>query len=184
MSKKVAFIGHRTIGYGPIKERLKDAIQQELNSGCRYFTMGTHGEFDSMALNCCRDFRKIYKDIEIEVVITSLNKIKKVVDEDDFGRFDYTPYNDVKTVMYEIEDEHYKRQIIASNKQMIDTCDTLICYVNKNRSPSGARTAMNYAKRKGLNIINLYHEEDEPTFGMTKEEKEEYFKNFDKNLNK
>jgi hypothetical protein len=53
---------------------------------------------------------------------------------------------------------------------MIDTCDTLICYVNKKRSPSGAKTAMNYAKRKGLKIINLYHEEDEPTYSMTKEE--------------
>ena len=35
---------------------------------------------------------------------------------------------------------------------------------------------MNYAKRKGLEIINLYGEKDEPTYSMTKEEKEEYYK--------
>jgi hypothetical protein len=169
MSKKVAFIGHRQV-FQVIKDRLSEAIQQEINSGCRCFTMGTHGEFDSMALGVCREFRKIYKDIEIEVVITSLNKIKKVVEEDIFGKVEYTPYDDVKTVMYEIEDEHYKNQIVSSNKQMIDTCDTLICYVNKKRSPSGARTAMNYAKRKGLKIVNLYHDEDKQTYGMTKEE--------------
>ena len=58
---------------------------------------------------------------------------------------------------------------------MIDTCDTLICYVDKKRSPSGAKTAMNYAKRKGLKIINLFREEDDPTFGMTHEEKLEYW---------
>jgi hypothetical protein len=65
---------------------------------------------------------------------------------------------------------------------MIDNCDTLICYVNKKHNPSGAKTTMNYAKRKGLEIINLYDEKDDPTYGMTKEEKENYFyKMFKKN---
>ena len=41
---------------------------------------------------------------------------------------------------------------------MISTCDTLICYVNKKHNPSGAKLAMNYAKRKGLRVINLYNE--------------------------
>lgn len=29
---------------------------------------------------------------------------------------------------------------------------------------------MNYAKRKGLEIINLYDEKDDPTYGMRKED--------------
>ena len=60
---------------------------------------------------------------------------------------------------------------------MIDGCDTLICYVDPKRYRSGAKTAMNYAKRKGLKIINLYNEKDEPTYGMTKEEKDKYYTN-------
>lgn len=60
---------------------------------------------------------------------------------------------------------------------MIDKCDTLICYVDKKQKPSGAKTAMNYAKRKGLKIINLFKEEDSPTFGMTNDEKNNYFNN-------
>lgn len=78
--------------------------------------------------------------------------------------------------MYEIEETHYKRQIIESNHQMIDNSNTLICYVNKKHNPSGAKLAMNYAKRKGLKIINLYDEKDDPTYGITKEEKEDYYK--------
>lgn len=35
---------------------------------------------------------------------------------------------------------------------------------------------MNNAKRKGLEIINLYDEKDEPTYSMTKEKKEDYYK--------
>ena len=41
---------------------------------------------------------------------------------------------------------------------------------------------MNYAKRNGLKIINLYNEQDEPTYGMTKEQKEEYYNNLYKKL--
>jgi len=59
-----------------------------------------------------------------------------------------------------IEDLYFKRQIIESNKQMIDTCDTLVCYVDLKKYKSGAKMAINYAKRNGLKIINLYDEKD------------------------
>ena len=59
-------------------------------------------------------------------------------------------------VMYEIEELHYKQQIVASNKQMINACDTLICYVRPQAWRSGAQAIMNYAKKRGLKIVNLY----------------------------
>lgn len=74
---KAAFIGHRRIIAKDIEERLKNAIHTEIANGCTAFTMGTHGEFDSLALNMCRRLRSTYSDIEIEVVITSLNIVKK-----------------------------------------------------------------------------------------------------------
>ena len=151
--KKTAFIGHRLILQPDIKEKLIYAIEEQIQNGCNIFAMGTHGEFDKLALNTCREMKKIYPNIEIEVVITSLNSIKK-----QYGDFDCnTPYSDVKTTMYEIETEHFKRQIISSNMLMIDTCDTLICYVDEYAYKSGAETALQYAKNKALNIINLYN---------------------------
>ncbi|MGN0748469.1 MAG: SLOG family protein [Christensenellales bacterium] len=154
---RVCFIGHRNI-YENIREKIKETVENEIKNGCKFFTMGTHGEFDKMALSVCRELRETYKDIKIEVVITSFKTIEPIIDHDDiFGDEKYTPYEDVETIMYNIEETHYKRQIIESNHQMIDTCDTLICYVNKKHNPSGAKLAMNYAKRKGLNIINLYN---------------------------
>lgn len=148
MSRKVCFIGHREVpSYQNVEEKLTTAIQTEIDSGCRHFIMGTHGEFDSLALSICRKFRNTYKDIEIEVVITSFNKIKKEVIKDDYyGDEVFTPYSDVKTTMYEIEEEHFKRQITSSNRQMVDNCDTLICFVDESRYRSGAKTAT-YSKK-------------------------------------
>lgn len=154
---KVCFIGHRFVSYLEINKKLKEAILNEITLGCRYFTMGTHGNFDELALTSCREFKEKYKDIEIEVVITSFNKIKKqLISNDTFGKEYYTPYSDLKTIMYNIEETHFKRKIIESNKKMIDSCNTLICYVNPNKKNSGAKLILNYAKRKGLKIVNIF----------------------------
>lgn len=41
---------------------------------------------------------------------------------------------------------------------MIDTCQTLICYVDTTRAYGRAIFAYKYAKKKGLQIVNLYQE--------------------------
>lgn len=169
---RTAFIGHRQVFGKEVSECIKDEIEKQIKLDCKQFTMGTHGEFDRLALSACRSLRKEYPDIEIEVVITSLNALKKD------SAFDAAPYDDVKTVMYDIEDAHYKQRITLSNRRMIDGCDTLICYVDESAYRSGAKSAMRYAEKNGLKIINLYREEDQPFYGMTRDEIEEYWKKF------
>lgn len=145
-----------------IREKLKSVIEKKIKEDCDFFTMGTHGEFDKLALNVCRELRHTYTNIIIEVILTSLKMIEKQpIYDDKFGKEYSTPYSDVSTLIYEIENTHYKRQIIESNYKMIDDCDILICYVNKKHNKSGAKLAMNYAKRKGLEIINLYDEKND-----------------------
>ena len=158
MNKKICFIGHRHIyNYKEIREKLYKIVEEEIKKGCKFFTMGTHGEFDEMVLSVCRELRKIYTDIEIEVVITSFKTIEPIIDHDPiFGDEKYIPYSDVKTTMYDIEEEHYKRKIVVSNQQMIDNCNTLVCYVNSTKTYGGAILAYKYAKKKGLQIVNLY----------------------------
>ena len=119
--------------------------------------MGTHGDFDKVALNVCKDLRNRYKDIVIEVVTIDLQQLKTIVKSDPIlGIEKYIPYDDVETVIYDTEQCHYKAKIISSNKQMVDNCTTLICYVNENKFKSGAKLILKYAKCKGLKIINLF----------------------------
>lgn len=145
---RTALIGHRKIFDKNISERLKDSLQNQIEKGCKTFIMGMHGDFDALALSVCRSLRQEYKELEIEVAITSLHVIEKFRG--------YNPNADVKTVMYNIESAHYKQKITLSNRKMIDSCDTLICYVDESRYKSGAKTAMHYAEKKGKQVINLY----------------------------
>ncbi len=156
--EKIAFIGHRQIFDMSVRERLYNAALQEIKNGCKNFCMGTHGDFDKMALGVCRELRKTYKDINIEVVITSFAQIKPVVDHDEiFGDEIFKPFDDVETIMFDIEETHFKQKITVSNRRMIDSCSALICYANPNyKYSSGALAAMKYAKKKGLRIVNLF----------------------------
>ena len=173
---KTAFIGHRQIFAKNLPQRLIEAIKAEIDNGCLSFTVGTHGEFDSLALSVCRQLRNEYPDIKIEVVLTSLHTIEKNYE------WDCIPYSDVSTVMYDIEDAHYKQQITLSNRQMLDTCDTLICYVEEKAYRSGAKTALRYAQKRGLKIVNLWREQEKPFYGMTKEQVDEYWKNLSEQI--
>ena len=92
-------------------------------------------------------------------MITSLDVIKRKYESDKFGTSSYNQYENVKTIMYESEQKHFKNQIIVSNMHMIDECDTLICYVNESIYTSGAKRVLNYAKKKCKRIINLFYED-------------------------
>lgn len=159
MERRVAFIGHRDLwGKGKeIGEALYKEIEKQIKNGYKWFTMGTHGEFDELALSICRELRTIYPEIKIEVVITSFNTINPIIEHDSiFGDEKYIPYKDVQTIMYDIEEQYYKRKITISNQQMLNNCDVLICYVDTTRTYGGAILAYKYAKKKGLQIVNLY----------------------------
>ena len=149
MSNKVTFIGHRILLQSNIQQLLKSAIENEIQSGCKNFIVGSHGEFDKTVLDILLSLKNTYPKTHIEVVITNYNP--KIQDE-------IIIKNNPKyeTVMFEIEYLHPKQRITASNKQMINSCDVLICYVRPNAWKSGAKTVMNYAQKKGLKIINLY----------------------------
>ena len=104
--RKTAFIGHRRIHQNNLAEELILTIERQIQSGCTHFIVGSHGEFDRLALSACRTLRKQYPELVIEVVITSLC----AVNTDNIGQ----RYDDIATVLYEIEEVHYKRRITLS----------------------------------------------------------------------
>lgn len=134
-NKKICFIGHRNVNVEKIKFSLQTEIKKSIEDGYKIFIMGNHGDFDRLSLFICKELKKIYKDIKIIVVITSLGIFNKRKIDDEI----FNPYLGVETKMYEIENEYYKNRITMSNKRMIEECQKLICYVDENRKSSGAK---------------------------------------------
>lgn len=166
----ICFFGHRKIYCKDIKERLLTAVEEQIKNGADSFIIGTHGDFDTLSLTVCRELRNKYPQIKISVVFTTLTILKKDNYDDEIGSSIADYYKDVETMIYDIEEEHFKQQIIISNRKMIDDSDKVICYVKFKEYRSGAKRAVTYAKKQNKDIINLYKEQDSPFYGMTREE--------------
>ena len=151
---KIALTGHReVIDKDEVKSRLVEEIKilSKEHEKCQIY-VGTHGEFDRLALSVCRQLRQII-DLEIVVVLTSFSFIEKRY----FGKsiVDIN-YSDVRTVMFDIEREYFKNYIKVSNQYMIDECDWVVAYVDLNSVKSGAKKTLNYAIQKNKKIIIIY----------------------------
>lgn len=65
---------------------------------------------------------------------------------------------EVEVLYLNTEETFYLNKIKERNRQMVDGADLIICYVDFSKRRSGAKTAVNYAKRKGKAVINLFKE--------------------------
>lgn len=179
--KTCSLCGHRIL-YSAMKieKRLFQEIENLIKDGCSIFKIGTHGAFDQLALSVCRQLKTQYPHIKIQVVFTSLSAFVK----DEYGFCLADLYKDVETITYPIEDVYFKKQITMCNRMMINDSDIIVCYVDKSKSVSGAKAAMNYAERNNKKVINLYREEDDPFYGLTTKEIEKWWKDIKKIIDK
>ena len=76
-----------------------------------------------------------------------LNKLDKLYNKQ---------HNEPILSMFNIEETNLKDKIISNYKQMINCSSTLICYFNEKNHNSINTFILDYAKQKGLKIINLY----------------------------
>lgn len=150
MNKTITFISHRFIFDTQLENKLLNQLLTQINYGNINYLVGYHGEFDKLVLNTCTKLQETYKQISITVAVTSFSQLKKFDNQDN-------PNIKINTIKYDIENVFYKRRILESNKKMIEDSDILICYANPDYFNSGAKTILNYAKRKKIKIINLYN---------------------------
>lgn len=171
--ERIAFIGHRDVDIVKIKNRLKSIVEKEIQNNVCHFIMGTHGNFDKLALLVCRELKQKYNNIQIEVVLNSLHKITNKDDE-----CQICAYSDIETILFDTDNVFYKRKIIADNMKMIEKSTKLICYVDETNSNSNSKKIMNYAKKLNKIVINVFEKSDNIYYNLTKEEKKLYFEKY------
>lgn len=164
--KTCVLFGHRVIMNADlVKQKLYCEIEKQIKNGCLTYLLGSHGEFDKIALSVCKELNTIY-GIEIIVVFTSLNTFQK----DSYGFAKIDNYENVKHRVYEIENEYFKNKIIKSNQLMVEDSDIVICYVDLDKKLSGAGRAIRYAEKRNKKIINIFSKQDNPLFNLDNEE--------------
>ncbi|MCM1306640.1 MAG: hypothetical protein NC037_03060 [Bacteroides sp.] len=155
----VAFIGHRKIAFSQnLKDKLYQIIENLIvNENADIFLFGSKSEFDTLCYKVVSELKNVYPHISRTYVRAEYEYIDK----------SYMDY-----LLQSYEDTYFPQEVegagrlsyIKRNKIMIDKCSVLLVYFNETYQPkskrgktvSGTKTAVDYAKKKQKQIINLF----------------------------
>ena len=138
--------GHRDV-FENISEHLYNTLFQIAEQGCKTFYTGGMGDFDKMFSSAVRSIKKSYPDIKLICVKPYMTK-----DINEDGDYLFTLYDDI-IIPTELADVHYKSVITKRNRLIIDWSDIVVGYVT--REYGGAYSALKYAEKQGVEVINL-----------------------------
>ncbi len=139
---RVAFIGHREIHDGDLDGEL-DKILAELLEKHEYveFYVGRNGEFDIRVASAVKRLKKAFGRANSSLILALPYPMK---DQKYYEEF----YDEV---IFPV-DTHPKGAITKRNEWLMQNAELLIAYVYKE---GGAMTAMQYAEKRGVPVLNL-----------------------------
>ena len=151
-NKTCCFTGHRQIGNNEseIRSKLKNELIKLINKGVIYFGTGGALGFDTIAAETIIELKKNFPHIKLILVIPCANQTEL------WSNKDIEKYNLIKCQADKIKilsPYYYDGCMLARNRHMVDCSSTLICYIRKNSG--GTYYTLNYAQKKGLNIIKI-----------------------------
>lgn len=138
------FFGHRDTNQSDVVEPLTRVLIELIeNRDADRFYVGSEGSFDGIAKRVLKKLKEKYPHIRYSVVLAYLPREKD----------DYTDYSD--TIYPEgLENVPLRFAIAKRNEWMVNHSDMVIAYVMY--TFGGAAKYMEYAKKKGKEVINLY----------------------------
>ena len=147
------FTGHRKMPENEleeVKDRLKKAILNSIEKGYNAFYNGGAVGFDTMTAQTILELKEQYPYIKLILALPCKSQADywKQEDKDEYERIIKAADNVVWTSEKYTSDCMFKR-----NRYLVDHSSLCICYLT--RQTGGTAYTVNYAKNKGIEIINI-----------------------------
>lgn len=150
------FSGHRIINNEEIPSlcaALEDSIESLILKGVTHFVAGGALGFDTLCAKAVLYLREKHPEISLTLILPCRDQARLWTDSR------RALYEDIKRqcdfIIY-ISDTYTNGCMQKRNRALVDTSGHIICYLKNNKS--GTAYTVNYAREKGLNIINLAEE--------------------------
>lgn len=151
--KTCCFTGHRIIPKAEIpqiKARLRQTIVELINDGIIYYGAGGALGFDTLAAQTILDLKADYPQTKLILVLPCKNQSEKWKQKD-IDMYEYIKSQADKCVY--TSESYYDGCMLKRNRHLVDNSLYCICYLTQHRG--GNYYTYNYAKKQGLNIINI-----------------------------
>lgn len=132
--KSCFLFGHKDTPF-EIRTRIEEAVERHYYQyDVRQFYVGSYGAFDAMAASAVKAVKKRHSDMELYLLIPYHPARRPIAVPEGFDNTFYPPLEHVPC----------RYAIVKANQYMVETCDTIICYV---RHIGNTRTLLEYARR-------------------------------------
>lgn len=152
-AKTCCFTGHRSLSD---KEKLKMAvhlrrvIEEQIKAGIVFYGAGGALGFDSLAAQTVLEMKIEHPQLRLILVLPCEDQTRRWRSED------IAVYEDIKRrsdkVVY-VSREYTQDCMHRRNRHLVDHSGTCICYLT--RSTGGTAYTVDYARKRGLHVINV-----------------------------
>ena len=119
-----------------VQSTIEAAVERQyLNYGIRQYYIGAYGSFDRMAASSLKAVKKRYQEIRLYLLLPYHPAERPVETPEGFDGTFYPP----------LENTPRRYAIVKANRYMIETCDSVICYVHH---IGNTRTLWEYARSR------------------------------------
>jgi len=147
------FTGHRELPFlkrKMIARKLEQTVTGLIQSGVQYFGAGGALGFDTLAAQTVLNLKKEYPHIKLILVLPCLSQTRgwKEQDVQIYETIKAEADKVVYTSQQYTQDCMHKR-----NRHLVDHSGVCVCYLTQDKG--GTAYTVNYAKKQGLEVINL-----------------------------
>jgi len=147
------FTGHRELPFlkrKMIVRKLEQTVTGLIQSGVQYFGAGGALGFDTLAAQTVLNLKKEYPHIKLILVLPCLSQTQGWKEQD--VRIYETIKAEADKVVY--TSQQYTQDCMHKrNRHLVDHSGVCVCYLTKDKG--GTAYTVNYAKKQGLEVINL-----------------------------
>lgn len=151
--KTCCFTGHRDIPSGQYQKifaKTEETIEAFIQQGYLYFGAGGALGFDTIAALAVLKLKERYPNIRLILVLPCLSQTRG------WSKEDIEIYEDIKRkadrIVYTSQ-EYTRGCMHKRNRHLVDYSSACISYLTENKG--GTFYTVNYAKSKGLTVINI-----------------------------
>lgn len=153
-SKVACFSGHRRLPKDctELQANLEKAIVELIERGVVFFGNGAALGFDQMAAETVLRLKEDYPHIRLVMVLPCPTEQQSLKWNDEQKKQYYKILGQADKVRI-LSPRYTDKCMLDRNRHMVDCSAYLICYLREQRG--GTFYTVNYAERKGLNILRL-----------------------------
>lgn len=150
-NRTVCFTGHRNVPQDQgLSKALRNTITQLINDGYCYYGAGGAFGFDTIAAEMVLALKTKFPHIKLILVLPCLTQTNGWSIEE---KKRYEKIKQAADKVVYTSQNYYSGCMHKRNRHLVDNSSVCVCYLTETRG--GTFYTVNYAKEKGLRILNI-----------------------------